>query len=419
MLGGFTDSVASVLAKELEPLGLVAAQSSTGRRGEGGPNDFEAGSAIAVELASGDISITGVGTVTHVAGDGRVLAFGHPMIEAGATGLPTATARVLHVLVSQNRSFKIAEAALPLGALVQDRQPAIVVDPDIVAARIPVRVKINGVEGAPKTEWRVEVASHRLLTPTIVFTVIANAVKSTAADVGDVIFRARSAVGVEGYGPVMLNEQGFSPTGAASAAAFSQLRMFAIMEAAYANAFESSRITSVDLELDIKQGREVFQIADVSTAADEVDPGEEVTLYVRLRRVDRPDTLRAVKVRIPEAAAGQAVRVSVAAGNRVSIEQPRAASLGDLIQQTLRHYPATSMVVSLQMPTRGLRFEGHVVDALPASALNSLQLVSSSEDSRPFITQSRTEVSMPQVVLGEAQLALRVREVARGKRRGE
>lgn len=419
MLGGFTDSVARMLAEELEPLGFVATQSSTGRREADGPSAFEAGGAIAVELASRDISITGVGTVTHVTDDGRVLAFGHPMIEAGATGLPTATARILHVLVSDMRSFKIAEAARPLGALVQDRQPAIVVDPDIVAARIPVRVKINGVEGAPKTEWHVEVASHRLLTPSIVFTVIANAVKSTSADVGDVIFRARSKVGVEGYGEVRLDEQGFSATGAASATAFSQLRMFSLMEAAYANAFESSRITSVDLELDIQEGREVFQIVDATTAADEVDPGEEVTLYVRLRRVDQPDTLRAVKVRVPEAAAGRTVRVAVAAGNRVPIEQPAPASLGDLIQETLRRYPSTSMVVSLQMPTRGLRFEGHVVDALPASALNSLQLVSSSEDSRPFITQSRTEVSMPEVVTGEAQLALRVRDVARSKLRGE
>ena len=77
------------------------------------------------------------------------------------------------------------------------------------------------------------------------------------------------------------------------------------------------------------------------------------------------------------------------------------------------------MVVALQMPTRGLRFDGHVVDFLPASALNSLQLVSSSEDSRPFITQDRTEVSMPNGVLGEAQLALRVRDVARTKRQGD
>ncbi len=419
MLGGFTDSVAHMLAEELEPLGFVATQSSTGGGKRGGPNAYEAGGAIAVDLARGDIAVVGVGTVTHVDRGGRVLAFGHPMMDAGATGLPTATAKVLHVLVSELRSFKIAEAARPLGALVQDRQPAIVVDPDIAPARIPVRVKINGVEGAPKTEWNVEVASHRALTPSIVFGVIANAVKSTASDATDVIFRARSKVGIEGHGVVSLEERGFSPMGAASSAVFSQLRMFALMEAAFANAFETSRPTSVDLELDLEFSRSVYQIADASIAYDEVDPGEEITVYVRFRRVNRPDLVRAVKVRIPEAAAGRTVRVTVAAGNRVPIEQPRPGSLDDLIEQAKRRYPATSVVVALQMPTRGLRFEGHVVDSLPPSALSSLQLVSSSEDSRPFITQSRTEIPMPQVVIGGAKLALRVRKVARNQLLGE
>jgi hypothetical protein len=71
------------------------------------------------------------------------------------------------------------------------------------------------------------------------------------------------------------------------------------------------------------------------------------------------------------------------------------------------------------MPTRGLRFEGHVVDSLPASALNSLQLVSTSEDSPPFVTQSRTEIEMPKVVIGGANLTLRVREVARDQLLGK
>jgi len=419
MLGGLHDSVAHMLAKELEPLGFVATQSSVGGSSKGGPKRFEPGGAVAVELARGDISMTGVGTVTYVGKGGRTLAFGHPMMDAGATGLPTATARVLHVLVSEFRSFKIAEAGQPLGALVQDRQPAIVIDPDIEPARIPVRVKVNGVEGAPKTEWRVEVASHRILTPSIVFGVIANAVKSTAGDVTDVIFRARSKIGIENHGVVSLDEQGFSPMGAASPAVFSQLRMFGLMEAAFANTFESSRVTSIDLELDLEQSREVFQVSNASVAYDEVDPGEEVTIYVRLRRVDQPDTIRAVKVRIPNAAAGQTVKVQVAAGNQVAIEQPRPGSLGDLIEQTQRRYPATSLVVALQMPTRGLRFEGHVVDSLPASALNSLQLVTSTEDSRPFITQSRTEIKLQQVVVGGANLALRVRAVARDQLLGE
>ena len=413
MLGGLTDSVAKMVADELRPLGFEAAQAGSSGSGRGGPADFENGGAIAVELAQGDVSMVGVGTVTYVARGDRALAFGHPMMDAGAIGLPTATARVLHVLVSEFRSFKIAEAARPLGTLVQDRQAAIVVDPEIQAARIPVRIRVRGAEGAQKTEWNVRIASHRALTPAIAFAVIANALKSTAGDVDDVIFRARSKVGIDGHGVVELDEQGFSPMGAASPLALSQLRMFGLMEAAFANPFEVSRITSVELDFDLEFSREVFQISDASIAFDEVDPGQEVTIYVRFRQVGTGETTRAVKIRIPEAAAGQTLNVSISAGNRVQIERPRPASLDDLIEQAIERFPATSMVVSLRMPSRGLRFEGHVVDSLPASALNALQLVSTTENSRPFVTRSHTEVKMPQVVTGGANLRLRVRKTAR------
>lgn len=413
MLGGLTDSVANMLAAELAPLGLEATQAGSSGSSKSGPPRFENGGAIAVELARGDVSMTGVGTVTYVARGDRTLAFGHPMMDAGAIGLPTATARVLHVLVSELRSFKIAEAARPLGTLVQDRQAAIVVDPKIQAARIPLRIRVHGAEGAAKTEWNVQIASHRALTPGIAFGVIANALKATAGDVSDVIFRARSKVGIAGHGTIDLDEQGFSPMGVATPLALSQLRMFWLMESAFANPFEVSRITSIELDLDLEFTREVFRISDASVAFDEVDPGEEVTIYVRLRQVGREDTTRAVKVRIPEAAAGQNLNVSIAAGNKVAIEQPRPTSLDDLIEQATERFPATSIVVSLRMPSRGLRFQGHVVDSLPASALNSLQLVSTTENSNPFVTRSHTEVKMPQVVIGAANLRLRVREIAR------
>ena len=62
-------------------------------------------------------------------------------------------------------------------------------------------------EGAPKTEWRVDVASHRVLTPSIVFAVIANALKSTAGDLTDVIFHARTKIGIEGHGVISLEER--------------------------------------------------------------------------------------------------------------------------------------------------------------------------------------------------------------------
>ena len=86
--------------------------------------------------------------------------------------------------------FKIAEAADPLGVLIHDRQSAIVVHTDLDAAVIPVTLRIHGIEGAPRTEWNMEVASHRVLTPMLVFAAITNAIGATAAELRDRCARA-------------------------------------------------------------------------------------------------------------------------------------------------------------------------------------------------------------------------------------
>ena len=127
------------------------------------------------------MTATAIGTVTHVARR-RLVAFGHPMMNAGEVGFPTATARVLHVLASESRSFKIAEAADPLGTLVHDRQSSIVVDTRLEAETVPVSIHVEGVPDARRTEWQVEVASHRVMTPMLVLAAIANAVRATASD---------------------------------------------------------------------------------------------------------------------------------------------------------------------------------------------------------------------------------------------
>src|SRR5690606_6097271 len=121
---------AASLARELlEPLNLLPVQA--GGAGNtldpNAPARYVDGGAIGVQLVSGDISAMGIGTVTRVEGP-RLVAFGHPMMQAGVSALPTAVARVHWIMATQARSFKMGEAVRPLGALVNDRQAAIVVD---------------------------------------------------------------------------------------------------------------------------------------------------------------------------------------------------------------------------------------------------------------------------------------------------
>jgi hypothetical protein len=415
LLGGFGNRAAAELTTLLDPFGLVPLQtggSNTQAPPAGSATRFIDGGAIAVTLVRGDINATAVGTVTHVAGN-RVIAFGHPMLGSGETGLPTATARVLHILASQERSFKIAEAIRPLGALVNDRQAAIVVDSSLTARTVPLTVRVHGVEGAPRSEWHMQVANYRSITPVLMLAMLTNAIESTAGDDTDVMFEARSRVSIVNKPTIDLTDFGYTSGSAGSARSLSRLRLFSVLEAVYGNPFEESEISGLEMDLTLRFERDVTQIVSASVAADEVDPGSTVQVHVTLRPYNGMEQVRIVPVAIPMLAAGTEVEIVLQPGNDVALEQPIARSLDDLLSIVQTGLPSRSLVISTRMPSRGLRFEGRVVNSLPNSVMDTMQLANESSGPQPFVTQERLSVDIGHVVSGSARLRVQVRRTPR------
>lgn len=413
MLGGMTDEVADLLAEKLAPFGLSAMQSApSGAGGASGPEKYEDGGAVAVELLRGDLRATGVGTVTYVDGD-RLVGFGHPMLGAGEVRLPTATARILHVMASRRMSFKVSEALRPVGALVHDRQSSIVVDTTQPAPTVPLTVRIKGLKNLPRDTWRAEAASHRALTPSLVLSAAASALGASVNDLTDMMFRVTSTVRIGGRAPIRVVDEGFSQAGVSRAGALVRLRAFDLMEAVYGNPFERAELQGVDLEMEVRFGREVTRILGMAVSSDEVNPGSKVPVVLTLRPYEGEVFQRVVEVDIAPELAGQTVQIRVSPGDRVRIEQPRATSLDDVLKAVQSGFPATSAVVSLKRQSRGMSLSGHLVHNLPGSALDALASANDSGRGSTFVTQHRHVIPMGQVMTGTAKLTLRVREVAR------
>lgn len=415
LVGGLEASAVAMLAEQLGPFGIDVLQAGGAgpRTPPPTPASFVDGGGLAVTLARGDIASTVVGTVTHVQGR-RLVAFGHPMLEAGETGLPTAVARVLHILASFQRSFKIAEPVTPLGAMVHDRQAAIVVDQQLQPAMIPVRLRLSGVPDAQRTEWNFEVASHRAITPMLVFSSITSAVKSVAADHADVMFDATSRVWLDGRREaVEVRDRGWSSNGPSQPSALQQLRGFDVIEAAFANPFVETRPTRIEIDLALRFDHETAEIVDATVASTEVDPGETIDVRVVVRPWTGAEQIRTVSVQIPESTAGQTIAILVQPGDDVTLERAEPTSLDDVLASVRERYEPTSLVVSTRMPSRGLRMRGHVVAGLPASALDALLRTGDSDRARAFVTHRRSEVPMDVVLSGGARVELSVRRVAR------
>jgi len=368
-LSGFAPEAADLIAGALAGYGMDPVQGGGGG-GEGGPDRFEPGGPIGVQLVRGDMSATGIGTVTAVEGD-RVLAFGHPMFNMGEARLPVSTATIHTVIASLVRSNKIGSPLVEAGTLVQDRQAGIMARTDSRAPAIPVTIDIEEPRSRHRERYEVEMVGHPLLTPKLLQAVIASAVRHGASDASDVTVEIEGRMRVSGRDPVTLYDSGISRAGLLPLAKF--FRPVDVVATILDNPFEEATAESLDFDIELRYGLDVATIVGAYLTAESPEPGDLVSVHVRLRMYDGEERILTVPIRIPEAAAGEKVQIEVAGGDLISPVMPAPQSLDDLIANVGRFYPPRSLVVGVNVPGEGVALRGRVIERLPPSAVTALR----------------------------------------------
>jgi len=317
LLGGLGDGATKLARELLEPMGLDPVQGGgAGIGGESeGPAGFVDGGAIAVQLVRGDISAMGLGTVTRVDGD-RLVAFGHPMMNAGASALPTATARVLWVLASQARSFKLGEPLRPLGALVNDRPAAIVVDSKSPAPVFPATVEIDGVPGATHKIWSFTVAHEKFMSPSFLAMAVGSAIETTTSEHRDVTWRAYTDVTVTGLGTIRLEDAGVSVGGTPDSDDWSRSRAVRAVGALLNNPWQTTRIEKVSTHIGVRFARETYRLRGVDVVSEIIDAGQPARLRLHLVPFAGPEEIKVIDVPVPSELAGREVEIEIAPGTR-------------------------------------------------------------------------------------------------------
>ncbi len=153
-LGGHTNTAAAASSAQLSTPNSQPSSSPSA------PVSLKPGSAVAVALATGDITLAGTGTVSHVNGN-HILAFGHPMLGLGDVELPMASAEILTILPSQLNSFKLSNTGEVIGTISQDRLSAIYGEIGPKPAMLPVVVK------TPARTLHFSTVRHDRLAPMI------------------------------------------------------------------------------------------------------------------------------------------------------------------------------------------------------------------------------------------------------------
>jgi len=413
LLGGFSPLGNQLAEKLLTPLGFEPYQAGGSGEDASAPTSYEDGGAIGVQLVRGDTSAMGLGTVTRVEGD-RLVAFGHPMTQAGITALPTAVGKVLWFLASEQRSFKIGMPVRSMGALVADRQASIVVSQSAKAPVIPVRLDIDGLEGMPTNTWRFEVAHDKFMTPTFLSMAIGSAIQSTTSEKRDVSWTLDSEVVLDGKPPITIEDFGVAIGGMPSADDIVGMNVVEAVGALMNNPWRPVVIKSVRAKLRLSFAREIYRLRGAELLDTEIDAGQQARIRLRLVPYEGPVEQRILTVPIPVNRAGENVALEIVPGYTENHEMAPAETLDELVRNLDEPvYLPKSLVVKFSGAGNTLAYRGRVAPHLPPGAVDVLSPTNALLAPAAFAATTRSVHPLPFYVLGRERVTVSIRPVLR------
>ncbi len=415
MLSGMGDRAAALARKLFEPLGMEPLQTGGGsaKVTADTPQHYVDGGAVGVQFVSGDVSMMGLGTVTHVEGT-KLCGFGHPMMGMGDTALPAVIGRVHWIFASDQHSSKIGEAARALGALVQDRQSSIVVDEKAVPPMFPLTVDIKGAEGSPKSKWAMDVAEEKFMTSGLVAASLGSVVEATVSERRDVTWRMVSKLSVRGHGTIELEDFGVAIGGTPDQDEWARSRIVRIVGDVLNNPWELPRIEKIQSTLSVQYTRDLVRLRGVELLDPVVDAGERARIKLHLVPLAGPEVTRVMEVVLPKELAGKDVEIELIPGYEVSPEVAAPESLTDLlVNATKQTTLPRSMVAQIKLASLGVSYKGHVAKRLPGFALDALRPASNDIGPDPFISYLRTELPLDRYVDGHGKVKVKVRAPVR------
>ncbi len=410
-VSGLTERSVTALSSLMQPLGLEPMQGGGGQTTPGPdvPLHFVDGGSLGVQMVRGDVSMFGFGTVTHMEGT-RLCGFGHPMMNAGDTALPSAIARVMWIYASEQHSFKVGEAARPLGALVNDRQSAVIVDETKTAPMFPLHIDLKGVTGAVKTSWDVLVAEEKFMSAGLSAVIVGSAIEATLSDRRDITWSMHSRVTIHGHAPIELDDFGVAVGGMPETGDWLQSHVIRAVGDAMNNPWENVHVDGISAALEIRYERDIWRLRGVDLLDPIVDGGEKARVVLHLRPFSGPEVTRTADITIPPELAGRDVEVEIIPGYEVIPDVAAPDNLSQLLtnatRQTLR---PRSMVLQIKMPTQGVAFAGHVSPRLPAFALDALRPTTSDVAPEVIASYVRSVVPIEQYVDGRDKVKIKVR----------
>ncbi len=327
--------------------------------------NFDPGDALGIQLMKGDLSITAIGTVTHVKDD-EVYAFGHPFMNAGDIEFPMSTAEIHIPMPSVRTSFKLSSPVQAVGSIQEDRQSAIVGKTGQKPDMLSVNLQLETHDGSFLENYGVQVVRNQYLTPQLISSAASNFASKKINQLGLNRVESRVKLNLENAENIILRSSnvvsgGFDPW------------VFLPLSNLWMNPFRDIDVSSVDIDMTMKPEIEAARIKDLWMGDNTLRPGEKTTVYVQLDPYRGQPITRSVQFKLPSDVRGDRARLHAVPGSTLQGLKAEPESFDQVVDYINATRLDSELGIVLQVPELSLNASGHRLENLPYSVTGTFQ----------------------------------------------
>jgi hypothetical protein len=299
MIGGLTGRSFDRLKNNLDIKdSRFISTSSTSQQSVENPN-LEAGSALAIQLVRGDISVASIGTVTLV-DNNEVYAFGHPFMNKGKSNFLMSKAYINAIIPSRSQPFKIGSPMDKLlGVIENDRNAGVYGKINKFPNRIPLTVKVEDKNSGDTKEVRTQIINDEKLLSELGSSIILQTIDSSLDRIG----YGTSKVSIEIMGSnlpdskVVRENMYYSNNDIAVSTLSDYYRMMNLITK---NPFKEINIFDIKVNIETTKTHDVALIQEAEVLNEKIYPGSKLKLNVVFRPYRSEAISREVTIDIPK-----------------------------------------------------------------------------------------------------------------------
>ncbi len=387
-LTGFSNHAQDFLSNRFQRLGLSVSEGAGGGLDADLPKEdlkelstLKPGSAVGVMLTTGDFESAAVGTTTAVLGD-RVLAFGHPFVQAGMVDFPMTSAYIHDVLPSLAISFKLSSPVKMLGTVYADRPWSIGGQLGAKAKMVPLTIEVTDEERRLHHAFHSQVIDHQDLTPELISACTMSAIDATYQSSTPYVAYVNTVVDMDKAPAIERSDCLSNSYGGAGLAATAMkgplfadpvaANIYAITSRVLSNKYQKVRLKGVVLKIRLKSGRNITRIVRVATDRAQVKPGDSVKLSCTLAPYDAEPYEKTLQVTIPRDAPDGDMVIGVCGGTqlddmrrRMGLLDPPNTSLNQIVRKIQERAQGDKLFAVLSLPNQAIHIDGETIQSPP------------------------------------------------------